>query len=65
MSDTYDLKVTQRRQVTLPRTLCRALGVDAGGRVLLERRVVDGQMLWVLGPHQRPTGRGSDRPQAT
>lgn len=54
MADTYWLKVTQGRQVTLPRTLCQALGVEAGGPVQLERRMVDEEVLWVLRPHREP-----------
>jgi len=42
------MKLTSKRQATLPVELCRALGVRAGDTVRLERRVVDGESVWVL-----------------
>jgi bifunctional DNA-binding transcriptional regulator/antitoxin component of YhaV-PrlF toxin-antitoxin module len=43
------LKVTTKRQVTLPVALCDELGVAPGDRIEAERRVVDGETVWVLG----------------
>jgi len=42
------LKVTTKRQATLPAALCEELGVKAGDRIEAERRVVNGETVWVL-----------------
>ena len=42
------MKITAKRQATLPASLCEELGVGPGQRVLVERRVVDGETVWVL-----------------
>ena len=42
------LKVTTKRQATLPRALCDELGVRPGDRIEAERRVVNGETVWVL-----------------
>lgn len=41
-------KLTAKRQATLPAELCRDLGVGPGDRLLLERRLVDGESVWVI-----------------
>jgi bifunctional DNA-binding transcriptional regulator/antitoxin component of YhaV-PrlF toxin-antitoxin module len=42
------LTVTAKRQATLPAALCEELGVKAGDKIEAERRVVNGETLWVL-----------------
>ena len=42
------LKVTAKRQATLPAALCDELGVKPGDRIEAERRMVNGQTVWVL-----------------
>jgi bifunctional DNA-binding transcriptional regulator/antitoxin component of YhaV-PrlF toxin-antitoxin module len=42
------MKITSKRQATLPLELCEALGIEAGDTVRLERRMVDGESVWVL-----------------
>jgi bifunctional DNA-binding transcriptional regulator/antitoxin component of YhaV-PrlF toxin-antitoxin module len=42
------LRVTAKRQATLPLALCEELGVKAGDTIEAERRVVGGKTLWVL-----------------
>lgn len=43
-----DVKLTSRRQVTLPAQLCEELGLRPGDRIRVERKVVGGETLWVL-----------------
>jgi len=40
--------ITAKRQATLPAALCEDLGVGPGERIILERRVIDGETVWVL-----------------
>ena len=42
------LTITTKRQATLPRQVCEELGVAPGDQVELERRTVNGELLWVL-----------------
>lgn len=42
------IKVTSKRQATLPRDLCRELGLEPGDTVNVEKRVVDGAAIWCL-----------------
>lgn len=44
------MKITARRQATLPRDLCDEMGVGPGDRLEAHRRVVDGEVVWVLRP---------------
>ena len=44
------MKVTSKRQVTLPVALCEELGITAGSRLRLDRRQVAGKAAWVLQP---------------
>ena len=46
------LKITSKRQATLPAALCEELGLRPGGKVDLDRRVVDGETVWVLRSRQ-------------
>jgi AbrB family looped-hinge helix DNA binding protein len=43
-----DIKVTSKRQATLPAELCEELGVKPGDRLSVERRVLAGKSQWVL-----------------
>jgi bifunctional DNA-binding transcriptional regulator/antitoxin component of YhaV-PrlF toxin-antitoxin module len=42
------IKITSKRQATLPAALCEELGVGPGDALELERRVLSGELLWVL-----------------
>jgi bifunctional DNA-binding transcriptional regulator/antitoxin component of YhaV-PrlF toxin-antitoxin module len=42
------VKLTSKRQATLPAALCRELGVGPGDQLELERCVVDGAPAWVV-----------------
>lgn len=40
--------MTAKRQATLPAEVCEELGLEPGDKVGLERRVVDGEAVWIL-----------------
>lgn len=42
------LKITGKRQATLPQALCDELGVGPGDTLTVERREIDGEAVWVL-----------------
>ncbi len=42
------VKITSKRQATLPLDLCEDLGVGPGDHLHLEARVEDGETIWVL-----------------
>ena len=46
------MTLTSKRQATLPVDLCRELGVMPGEKIELDRRVVDGETVWVLRGHR-------------
>ena len=45
------MKITSKRQATLPVETCEALGVGPGDLLELQARIEDGARLWVLRPH--------------
>ena len=44
------IKLTAKRQATLPRALCEDIGVEAGYMLNVERAVVNGEQVWLLKP---------------
>lgn len=48
------VKITTKRQATLPKGLCDEMGLTPGDSLRVERRVVDGESLWVLLPKRNP-----------
>ena len=42
------IKVTAKRQATLPVEVCEELGIRPGDKVALERRTIDGEPVWIL-----------------
>jgi bifunctional DNA-binding transcriptional regulator/antitoxin component of YhaV-PrlF toxin-antitoxin module len=42
------MKVTAKRQATLPAALCDELGVSPGDKIDVQRRVVAGETVWIL-----------------
>jgi bifunctional DNA-binding transcriptional regulator/antitoxin component of YhaV-PrlF toxin-antitoxin module len=46
------MRITSKRQATLPVALCQELGVGPGDTIELERRVVDGVSVWILRPRK-------------
>jgi bifunctional DNA-binding transcriptional regulator/antitoxin component of YhaV-PrlF toxin-antitoxin module len=47
------LKLTAKRQATLPADTCEALGVKPGDIITLESRIEGGERLWLLRPAPR------------
>ena len=45
------MKLTSKRQATLPAETCVALGVSPGDLLELQARTEDGERLWVIRPH--------------
>jgi bifunctional DNA-binding transcriptional regulator/antitoxin component of YhaV-PrlF toxin-antitoxin module len=45
------MKLTSKRQATLPAETCEALGVGPGDFLELEARIEDGERLWVVRTH--------------
>lgn len=44
------MKLTTKRQATLPAELCKELGLHPGDRLTLQRRDIDGKPAWVIQP---------------
>jgi len=44
------IKITAKRQATLPVELCREMGVKPGDEIAVEKKLVDGQRVWTLVP---------------
>ncbi len=44
------IKITSKRQATLPVDLCREMGIKPGDEISVEKRIVEGQRLWTLSP---------------
>jgi len=44
------IRITAKRQATFPRAVCDEMGVEPGDRLMLERREIDGERVWVLRP---------------
>jgi bifunctional DNA-binding transcriptional regulator/antitoxin component of YhaV-PrlF toxin-antitoxin module len=42
------ITLTSKRQATFPKEVCEELGLRPGDRILLQKRLVDGEMMWVL-----------------
>lgn len=42
------LKMTSKRQVTFPAAACKELGVGPGALIMLDRKNLGGQPVWVL-----------------
>ena len=47
------IKLTSKRQTTLPRALCRELNLVSGDLLNVEKRVVDGVAVWCLIPPRK------------
>jgi len=49
---TQTLTLTSKRQATFPAKLCRELDIKPGGKIILERRDLNGEPSWIL--HTKP-----------
>lgn len=46
------ITLTTKRQATFPKALCDELKVGPGDEILLERKLVDRETVWILRPRQ-------------
>ncbi|HUT32217.1 MAG TPA: AbrB/MazE/SpoVT family DNA-binding domain-containing protein [Planctomycetota bacterium] len=46
------IRMTAKRQATFPRAVCEEMRLSPGDKVALDRRVVDGELVWVLRPEK-------------
>jgi bifunctional DNA-binding transcriptional regulator/antitoxin component of YhaV-PrlF toxin-antitoxin module len=46
------IKLTAKRQATLPRSLCEEMNVHPGDEIELERRALDGDTIWIMRPRK-------------
>ncbi|OGV37118.1 MAG: hypothetical protein A2X48_04725 [Lentisphaerae bacterium GWF2_49_21] len=42
------IKITSKRQATLPVALCNQLGIKPGDRLLLDSRQIEGKRMWIV-----------------
>ena len=49
------VRLTSRRRLTVPAALCDDLKIGPGDEVELERRVLDGERVWILRPKVVPS----------
>lgn len=45
------VKITSKRQATLPKALCNDLGINPGAELRVEKRLVNGEIMWTLRPN--------------
>jgi len=48
------IKLTAKRQATLPRKLCEELRLEPGDAIAVQKRIVDGKAVWCLEPVTEP-----------
>jgi bifunctional DNA-binding transcriptional regulator/antitoxin component of YhaV-PrlF toxin-antitoxin module len=48
------IKLTAKRQATLPLKLCKELNLEPGDAIGVQRRIVDGKAVWCLEPIAEP-----------
>ncbi len=51
----YTLKLTSKRQTTLPAQVCRELGIKPGDDLILEQQEIQEGQVWVLKAQPRRT----------
>lgn len=49
------IKLTSKRQATLPKSLCDELGLVPGDEIRIERREIEGEVVWVLRQNEPDT----------
>lgn len=47
------IRLTSKRQATLPRALCEEMRLRAGDSIVVDARVVGGERVWLLKPATR------------
>jgi bifunctional DNA-binding transcriptional regulator/antitoxin component of YhaV-PrlF toxin-antitoxin module len=48
------IKLTAKRQATLPQALCRELNIEPGDAIGVQKRIIDGKAVWCLEPVTEP-----------
>jgi bifunctional DNA-binding transcriptional regulator/antitoxin component of YhaV-PrlF toxin-antitoxin module len=48
------IKLTAKRQATLPQALCKELNLKPGDAIAVQKRIVDGKAVWCLEPVAEP-----------
>ena len=48
------IKITTKRQATLPVDLCRELGVQPGDELRIEKELIRRERVWTLRPNSHP-----------
>ncbi len=48
------IKLTAKRQATLPLKLCKELNLEPGDAIGVQKRIVDGKAVWCLEPIAEP-----------
>jgi len=46
------IKITSKRQATLPAELCRDIGIGPGDELVVEQKIVKGELVWILRPRE-------------
>ena len=44
------IKITSKRQATFPTELCENMGVKPGDELILEQRIINGTLIWIIRP---------------
>jgi AbrB family looped-hinge helix DNA binding protein len=44
------IKITAKRQATLPKKLCEEMNLQPGDALIVDSRIVDGEKVWVIKP---------------
>jgi bifunctional DNA-binding transcriptional regulator/antitoxin component of YhaV-PrlF toxin-antitoxin module len=47
------IRLTAKRQATLPKQLCEEMSLRPGDALVVDQRVVDGRRVWLLSPADR------------
>ena len=44
------IKMTSKRQATFPTELCEDMGISPGDELVVEHKLINGELVWVLKP---------------
>jgi len=50
------IRITTKRQATLPKALCDEMALRPGDTVIVKKKVIAGKPFWCLTPAERPSG---------
>ena len=46
------IKITSKRQATFPTELCDSMGISPGDELVVEHKLVKGELVWLLKPRE-------------